>query len=254
MSLAVTGKDPRIEDVRKRVFQVAEDYGLDVGEELDKVGVKYLGTYVNARTSKQGPSLRIDFDSENFFKMSEEEQRRTILHELIHIKQFNNSLDEWAAEEFDVSEEFAEKLDGTIWEDVKSVEGETELILSSFFPEEGSSYPYAQDSKEKEMESLGLDIESEITDEIDEEAEEILDEYREIENIEVDGDLYLEEGSIGGIDYSVALIGEEASEEGPRKAEEYLKAEIEKEIEYGASPETSYDGPAETPGYKPIEV
>ncbi|MFB6100418.1 MAG: hypothetical protein ABEK16_04035 [Candidatus Nanohalobium sp.] len=241
MSLApVQTAKPREEKIRERVFQVAEDYGLDIEQELDEVGVKYLGTYVNARTSKAGSKLRIDFDFRNFFKQSEEEQRRTILHELIHVKQFNNSLDEWAQDEFDVSDRFAEKLDGTIWEGVKSVEGETELILSSFFPEENSSYPYAESSKERELDSLGLDIDSEITDEIEDEAEEILDEYREIDNIEIEENSYLEEGSIGDFDYSVAVMGEDAPEKGPRQVEDYLTGEIEKGVDYGPSVASDY--------------
>ena len=240
MSLVSLQQDSRKQEMEERVHEVAEEYGLDIEEELDEVDVKYLGTYVNARTSKEGPNLRIDFDSHNFFNQSEEEQRRTILHELIHIKQFNNSLDEWAQDEFDVSDEFAEKLGGTIWEGVKSVEGETELILSSFFPDDDSSYPYAQSSKERELESRGLDIDSEITDEIDEEAEDILDEYREIDNIEIEENSYLEEGSIGDIDYSVAVMGEDAPEKGPRQVEDYLTSEIEDSLEYASESIEAY--------------
>jgi hypothetical protein len=229
----VQGSPPiKEEELERRVFEVAEEYGLDVVKELDEVGVKYLGTYVNARTSKEGPKLRIDFDSRNFFKQSREEQKRTILHELIHIKQFNNSLDEWAKEEFDVSDKFAEKLDGTIWEDVKSIEGETELILSSFFPEEDSSYPYAQSSKERELDSQDLDIDSEITEEIEDEASEILDEYREIENKEFEENIYIEEGSIAGTDYRVAVMGEDAPDKGPAQVEDYLSNQIDQKEEY----------------------
>jgi hypothetical protein len=231
---------PSEEKLEQRVLRVAEKYGLDVEDELDGVGVKYLGTYVNARTSKKGPNLCIDFDSRNFFKQSEQQKRRTILHELIHVKQFNDSLDVWAREEFDVSEDFAEKLDGTIWEGVKSVEGETELILSSFFPEEDSSYPYAQSSKQRELESQGLDIDSEITQEIEEEAEDILEGYREVESVEVEENVYIEEGSIGDIDYSVAVMGEDAAEKGPQQVEDYLTSEIEDQIEYNPAPSQDY--------------
>ena len=235
MSLAPVMEDPKKEGIRKKVFQVAEDYGLDIGQELDEVGVKYLGTYVNARTSKAGSKMRIDFDSHNFFQMPEEKQKRTILHELIHIKQFNDSLDAWARDEFDVSEDFAEKLSGTIWEGVKSVEGETELILSSFFPEEDSSYPYAQRSKESELENLGLDIDSEITEEIEEEAENILEGYREVEDSWEEDDVYMEEGSIGDLEYSVAIFGGDQE-----AAEEYLKGEIAGEMEPGYGLEEDY--------------
>jgi hypothetical protein len=248
MSLAsMATQDFRQEEIERKVFQVAEEYGLDVEKELDEVGVKYLGTYVNARTSKAGSKMRIDFDSHNFFQMPEERQRRTILHELIHVKQFNDSLDSWAQDEFDVSEDFAEKLSGTIWEGVKSVEGETELILSSFFPEEDSSYPYAQSSKESELENLGLDIDSEITEEIEEEAEDILEGYREIEDSWEEGEVYMEEGSIGDVEYSVAVFG--GDEE---VAEEYLKGEIEAELEpkYGVDADYS----PETTEYKPSAV
>lgn len=228
MSLAsISRSDKKAQKLRKRVFQVARDYSLDIEGELDQIGVNYLGTYVNARTKKEGGRVKIDFDSHNFFQLSKERQRRTILHELIHVKQFNNSLDDWAKQEFDVSEDFAEKLDGTIWEDVKSVEGETELILSSFFPDEDSSYPYAQGFKRREFESDGIDIDSEITQQIEEETEEILNKYREIENIEVEENIYIEEGSIGETNYKIAIVGGNALQYGPKQVENYLEEEIE---------------------------
>jgi len=224
MSTVIPSLKDRSDQMRERVLEVAEDYGLEIEDELDEVGVKYLGTYVNAQASKQGPNFRVDFDSTNFFKMDEERQRRTILHELIHIKQFNNSLSEWAQDEFDASDELAEKLDGTIWEDVRSIEGETELILSNFFPEEESTYPYAQSRKEKEFE--GIDLDSEL--DIEDEAEEILDEYREIdESWEEDG-LYIEEGQFNGEDYTIAVLGTEKAEE---KAEDYIISNINYEAE-----------------------
>lgn len=206
---------------------MAEEYGLDVEKELDKVGVKYLGTYVSARTSKQGPDLRIDFDSHNFINKTREEQNRTVLHELIHVKQFNNSLGKWASEEFNVSEEFSDKLDGTICEDVKSIEGETEMILSTLIPEQEVSYPYAKSQKQLELESDGIDAESELMDEIEEEAGQIMDEYREIENIQIEENIYVEEGSIIGEDYTVAVLGEEAPTKGPKQVEEYLTEQVE---------------------------
>ncbi|MFB6159330.1 MAG: hypothetical protein ABEJ95_06795 [Candidatus Nanohalobium sp.] len=67
-----------------RVFDVAGDYGLDIAGELDGVRERYLGTYVNARTGMRGSDLLIDFDPHNFSGKSGREQRRIILHELIH--------------------------------------------------------------------------------------------------------------------------------------------------------------------------
>ena len=220
------------DEMEELVLEVARDYSLDVAGELDEVGVKYLGTYVNAQASKEGSNFRIDFDSTNFFNQSEERQRRTILHELIHIKQFNNSLSDWACNEFDVSDEVAEKLDGTIWEDVRSVEGETELLLSTFFPEQESTYPYAQSRKETEFE--GIDLEDEIG--IDEDDHSI---YREIEEITVEDNIYIEEGTLNGEDYSVAVMSDYTVEEGFQKAQEYIQNEIANDVEYG--PENQAD-------------
>jgi len=215
MRASLKQKQNKQEELEERVQRVAEDYGLEIEAELDEVGVKYLGTYINAQASKQGTNFRIDFDSTNFFKMDEERQRRTILHELIHIKQFNNSLSNWAKKEFDASEELADKLDGTIWEDVRSVEGETELILSNFFPEEESSYPYAQSRKEKEFE--GIDLEEEF--DTEEDLEDIIDEYKVEADSWKEEDLYVEEGEFKGEEYSVVVFGADNLED---KVEEYL--------------------------------
>jgi len=215
MRASLKQKQNKQEELEERVQRVAEDYGLEIEAELDEVGVKYLGTYINAQASKQGTNFRIDFDSTNFFKMDEERQRRTILHELIHIKQFNNSLSNWAKKEFDASEELADKLDGTIWEDVRSVEGETELILSNFFPEEESSYPYAQSRKEKEFE--GIDLEEEF--DTEEDLEDIIDEYKVEADSWKEEDLYVEEGEFKGEEYSVVVFGADNPED---KVEEYL--------------------------------
>ena len=215
MRAVLNQKKQRKEKLEERVQKVAKEYGLDIDDELDEVGVKYLGTYVNAQASRQGPDFRIDFDSNNFFQQSEERQRRTILHELIHIKQFNNSLSDWAKEEFDASDDLAEKLDGTIWEDVRSIEGETELILSNFFPEEESTYPYAQSRKETEFGEIDLEDEFDT----EENLEDIMDEYKVEEDSWKEEDLYIEEGQFQGEDYTVAVFGADKPEE---TVEEYL--------------------------------
>ncbi|QGA80444.1 hypothetical protein [Candidatus Nanohalobium constans] len=231
--MKVQTQDPREEELRERVREVAEKYGLEIENELDDVGVKYLGTYVNAQTSLEGPKLRIDFDSHNFFKQSEKRQRRIILHELIHVKQFNNSLSDWAENEFDVSDEVAEKLDGTIWEDVRSVEGETELLLSSFFPEQDSSYPYAQSSKEREFD--GIDLDSEFDSNTEDELDDIIDEYKLKEDSWDEDGLYIEEGEFKGVEYSVAVIGSYESPE--EKVDEYLTRV--QEPDYGIQEDSS---------------
>lgn len=221
-------QNPREEDISQRVFEVAEEYGLDVEEELDRVGVKYLGSYVNARTSSQGAVIRIDFDSQNFFEKSKPEQKRIILHELIHVKQFENSLSDWTKNQFDVSEEFAEKLDGTIWEDVKSVEGETEMILGNMFPEMGSSYPYAQDSKQREMEGLGINVESELTVEAEHALAEVVENYRQVDESWEGENIYIEEGSVQGINYEVAVTG--YGEDPEEAVESYIEERLEEYI------------------------
>jgi hypothetical protein len=224
MRASLKHKQKEKEELKERVLQVAEQYNLQVQQELDEVGLKYLGTYVNAQASKAGSKFRIDFDSTNFFKMEEQRQRRTILHELIHIKQFNNSLSNWAKEEFNVSDEVSEKLDGTIWEDVRSVEGETELLLSKFFPNQESTYPYAEKRKEKEFNEI--DLEKELG--INEEQHSI---YREIEDITVEENIYIEQGQINGEKYEVTVIGDYTDDEAFEKVTDYLQPETNYEIE-----------------------
>lgn len=234
--------------LEEQVFQVAEQYGLEIKEELDEIGVRYLGKYVNARTSWEGSDLRIDFDSQNFFKKTEAEQKRIMLHELIHVKQFNNSLSDWTREQFDISDGFAEKLENTIWEDVRSIEGETELILSNLFPEMNSSYPYELESKQRELEGANIDVDSELTREVEEMTEEIVARYREVEESWSEENIYIEKGSINGFEYEVAVTGEEIGN-AEEKVSDYIEEKVE---EYLTSAEETYSSAEYLEGYDSI--
>lgn len=207
------------QDMEQQVEQVAEEFNLEIEEELDEVGVKYLGGYTNARTSKTGAKTRIDFDSQSFFDKTEKRQKRIILHELIHVKQFENQLSDWAEKEFGVSEKFSDELEDTIWQDVRDIEGETEILLSTLFPEEQSSYPYHKQAKQRELESKGIDVEEEMQHE-----ENSL--YREVDSIEIGENIYREEGVLNNEEYTVAVIGDKAAEKGPAEVENYLEETI----------------------------
>ncbi|MFB6244775.1 MAG: hypothetical protein ABEJ03_00320 [Candidatus Nanohaloarchaea archaeon] len=214
----------RDRNLEKRVLEVGEEFGLDVSDAVGSIEAKYLGGYTNARTSFGGEDISLEFDTASFFHKDEERQERIILHELLHVKQAQNELGRWAAEEFDVSREFASELQDTIWEDVRSIEGEAELLLSSLFPEQESAYPRAMEEKKKSLEAKGLDVDTEITEEVEEMEEEAVQHYRRVQDVEVGDNIYLEEGEIGGIEYRVAVMGEDAAETGARRVQEYLSS------------------------------
>lgn len=220
---AEPSKPPREERLEKKVNDVAESFGMDISDELGGIEVSYLQPNVNAQTFTENGQVKISFNSSNFFEKSESQRERIILHELVHVKQFNHSLHEWASDRFNVSDDFKEELMDSIWEDVRDIEGETEMIVSNLMDGKGS-YPHEKVAKENELASKGFDIDSELSQDIEEEMDQL---YKEVSNVEVGENIYIEEGEIDGVEYTVAVMGEYAPEKGPAQVESYLEQSFE---------------------------
>lgn len=208
------------EIAKKRVKDVADRYNLDVGSELQDVEVDYLGPYTLGQASWNGDT-KISFDRNNFFSQSKEQQELTALHELLHVKQFNQSLGDWASENFDISPEFREELDAG-YKNRADMEGEVELLIDKMVDTDFGAYPYWKRQKETELEAKGIDVESELVNDIEELENEVLDQYRQIySQFKLPG-IYHETGSYEGMEYEFSIIGSD-SIYGEEVVEDYLE-------------------------------
>jgi len=220
-SLSISPEEKK-QIARRQVEETADELGMNLEGELDRVDVGDLGLYTNAVTVSSSRGTEIIFDRSNFFRKPEEDQTHTTAHELIHVKQFNNSLDKWAREEFNVSDEFAREL-GSNYNSAADMEGETEAILEPLFPGQKSSYPYFKTRKEREWSSKGIDVESELVQEIEDFEKEILSEYREVYSSVSGDNIYFEAGNIDGSEYMVTVYGLGAGEFGEDITESYIE-------------------------------
>lgn len=224
------------EIAKKRVRETAEKYNLDTDGELNEVDVGYLSGAI-ARTHSERDGASVVFDNESFFDQSKAGQELAALHELLHVKQFNKSLGEWAYNEIDASEEFSRELD-TGYKTSDDLEGEVELITDSVFPYSFSSfYPYQKASKKNEWEQKGFDLEEELFDEAKQEVENNYDTRSEPEiyGIAIEDNVYHEVGNIAGFDYEFTAFGEHADTYGPEIAKVYreiLSGYLEPEEDY----------------------
>ncbi len=209
---------------------------MDLDGELDGVDIGNLGPYTVAATTPTPTGARVILDQHNYFRQPEKGQKRTMAHEFGHVKQFNNSLDDWMRNEFNVSDEFAEEL-GSNYGSVADMEGEIEAILDPLFPGQKSSYPYWKFAKEREWGSKGLDVESELVKEMEEFEKEILSEYREVYSSEKAQNFYTEAGNIDGTEYLITVQGPGAGDLGEEIAEDYLEGLAGDDYEEGLAGE-----------------
>lgn len=210
------------EIAKKRVKETVENYNLDIDGEIEDIEVGYLPG-ANAATVPEKDGASLIFDEENFFNSSEAKQQRTTLHELLHVKQFNDTLGEWAYNERGVSEDFAQELD-TGYKTVKDLEGEVEMITDRIFSSSlPSPYPYEKANKQSEFKRKGFDIDSELADQIEEAGNEILNQYRDVDYSGTLESIYAESGSFAGIEYDFIYIGPDAEYNGEETIRGYLE-------------------------------
>lgn len=200
---------------RKKFSEVSDRYGLDI----DDVNVEFddtlpydvLGRTAMPRYSEDGLTVSV---GEKFLEADERRQEKTMLHEGIHVKQFQDEVDEWLREEFNASEDFVrevEKSSDPLYE--KEIEGITEVLTDTILPfEAGTGYPYEKRSKMSELNAKGIDVESELMQDIDEEFGSLAADYNNVyDSFEV-GDLYIETGNFAGLEYAAVASGYENGE------------------------------------------
>jgi hypothetical protein len=221
--IATTGLDAEIKEeiARKRLYEVSEKYNMgieDVEVEFDStLPYNVLGRTTKHRYSGSDPKVVV---GDSFLEANEAEQLRTMAHEGFHVKQFRDEETNWLQNEFGISQDFSREVDKA-WKygDVSDIEGITELVVDNLMPFGSSGYPYEKKKKEKELEAKGIDVESELVEDIENEIYGIIDEYKQVWNSFEQGGLYFEEGSIGDFSYTAVSLGEYEPEE---KINEYL--------------------------------
>lgn len=215
--------EPAIKEeiARTRVNEISEKYGLDLDGELDDIDTGYLDGAI-ARTVSDRDGVSVVFDENDFFDKSKTEQELTTLHELLHVKQFNNSLGDWAQNERGASREFANELD-TGYKTVGDLEGEVESITGEVFPYSlPSAYPYQKAKKQQEFEQKGFDLQDELFEDAKQEVENSYElPGAEIYDFAIEDGFYYETGSIGGFEYEFMAVGDKMGLYGPELAESY---------------------------------
>lgn len=214
------------------------DLDLDV---FDDVEVDYnLPDNVPAATKHEGSPLYSNTTlavSEDFFYLPEAEQNHILTHEGVHGNMFNGDLDN-QLRDLGLSDESIDFFKKKLNSSESEMEGATEYLTQLLDPNSDRlslrSYPYETQKIRKEAESEGLDVESEIAEEIEAYTDSILSEYtgREVYKVEVTDDYRLEQGRIGDLHYSSLEIYEDDLEGLLDGDEDYLSEAAEEIQDY----------------------
>lgn len=226
-SATSTKIDPEIkqEIARQRLYEVNEKYNLgieDVELEFDStMPYNILGRTVD----DYGDGQKIVV-GDSFLESSETEQLKTMAHEGFHVKQFRNEEVEWLEQEFDVSEEFSHHVEKA-WRsgDEDEIEAITETVVDNLLPfDSNTGYPYEKKRKERELEAKGIDVESELVKDMEDELYGFTDELRQVYESFVSDDIYVETGSFAGMSYTaVAYEGSDSDIYGFAAVADYLE-------------------------------
>lgn len=157
-------------------------------------------------------------------------RRHALTHENVHGRHFTGRLyDTLVSEGIDGEE--AGRLHSVMGRDEACLEGATEIITHFLDPkseEVGRSfYPDEMAAVEAELEG-----ESELVDEIEKTKREVVDQYRDVYEVEAFEGLYRERGSFAGQEYDALVLGESAELYGEEVVGEYLMEESYPDNEY----------------------
>lgn len=159
--------------LQEKVDKVSKEFQLNAVENIE---TGYLEENAVARTSFDGMNIGIKFDRHDFFQLPEKQKKKVILHELLHVKQFQNSLGDWLRTSFRASEKFIREFESL--KNVDDMEGEVEILVENLMPEiNSSSYPHQKERREREIKQKGLNPEEELLEEVKELEREIIRGY-----------------------------------------------------------------------------
>lgn len=224
--------------VEQELEEVEEASGLELNH-FDSIEIDpSLPADVSAATKyRKVPSLLTDTTlysdttlalSPRFSNLPKPERLDVLGHEGIHSAQFNGYLEPQLEEKFDP--ETARFFSDNLHSNRRRMEGTTQLLNSWINPGTSHShlnpYPKEKEMIEQEAWKNGIEPESELVQQIDNEINKIYDQFngiqREVYGVESKEDFYHEKGSIGDLNYDIVISGEDAEEYGEKMAEKYL--------------------------------
>ncbi|MFB6116828.1 MAG: hypothetical protein ABEK10_04950 [Candidatus Nanosalina sp.] len=157
-------------------------------------------------------------------------RNHALTHENVHGRHFTGRLYDTLVDQGLDGEE-AGRLHSVMEKDESRLEGATEIITHFLDPNSErvgrSFYPDEMAAVEAELEG-----DSELVDEIEEVKHEVVDQYREVYEVEASEGLYHERGSFAGQDYDALVLGDSAEVYGDEIVGEYLVEDSYPDNEY----------------------
>lgn len=227
-------------------FDVFDDFEVD----------ESLPENVPAATRQEGYSLPLIGNTysetvlvanPDLFDMPESIRNHALIHEWVHGNYFQGQ-EEKPLEEAEVSREDAGELYQMLnYGNEAEMEGATEFIAHMLDPNSSevgrTFYPDELRAVEERLDSTN----SEILEDISSLKTDIIDEYREVYDVEAGDRFYREQGEFADMEYDTVIFGENAENEGEEAVADYLEtvSQYMKDGEYGF-PETDegYQGEA----------
>lgn len=240
MSVAPGKSKSREQKAWDRLDELEEDSGLGVSEAFDKVEIDHeLPRNVPAATqfddyqlmmgnlTKEEPEALLKLN-DTFFYLDPGKQDEVLFHESMHGLEGKNRLMPELRYRKGISEDFQDDLVTAFnYGDIDSTEGAVQALAAELNNSNIGDYFRRYETRETHdrWREKGLDPESELSGEIEDFRQDVIDEGagREIYDIEVKEGLYFEYGSFMGEEYAVAVSGEEAEVYGNKVADQYIE-------------------------------
>lgn len=236
------GTDSSLDMLEASMDEVEAFSGLSF-DVFDEVAVEDLPEGVPAATRNEkytAPLIGSVYDSTvlvadpELLSMPEAERNHALLHENVHGHYFNDK-EERPLERAGIEGEDKEKLYQLLnYGDESAFEGATEFITHLLDPESRKVgkkfYPEEMEAVEEE-----LDADSDLVEDIRGLKNDLIDNYREVYDVEAFDGVYMESGNFAGVDYDALVIGEDAEAYGEEVVRGYLEnfSEYDEDGVYG---------------------
>ncbi len=213
-------------------LEEAEDVTeLNITDAFDSVKRTRLPQDVPAATrteyglNEANTELLLDYD---FEKLSESEMLNASIHEGLHALDHKGILEE-ELESIGVDPEVSSHIDSLTDGPLEVEEGTIQAVSNALDPNGGSNYayPYETQMVESYLEQEGIDLESELAEDIQDTKMDLVDEYRDVYARFSTDNLYFEAGSIGDQEYGVMAIGDNADVYGEEMADSIVEDIVE---------------------------
>lgn len=206
----------------KHLEEAEEVTGLNFTDAFDSVKRTQLPQNVPAATkTKYGlnginTELLLDYDSEK--------EMNTFIHEGLHALDHKGMLDD-ELESIGVDPEVSQHIDKLTDGPLEVEEGTIQAVSNALDPNDGKNYAYPYETRmvESYLEQEGIDLESELAEDIKDTKMDLIDEYRDVYARFSTDNLYFETGSIGEQDYGVIAIGDDAGIYGEDLADDFVE-------------------------------